>query len=80
MNEKREIVLPGDFLCEKAGRKVYSGVYTEGEKVFTKVLGISRIGENEVFVIPLAGVYIPKIGDTVIGTITSVESLDGWLI
>lgn len=79
MNEKKELVLPGDFLCEKVGRKVYSGAYSEGEKVFAKVFGISRIGENEVLVIPLAGVYIPKIGDNIIGTVTSVE-ISGWMV
>lgn len=77
--EKREVVLPGDFLAEKGGRKVYSGAYVEGEKVYAKILGISRVGENEIFVIPLAGVYMPKIGDNVIGTVTSVE-VSGWMV
>jgi exosome complex component RRP4 len=73
------IVLPGDFLCEKAGKRVGSGAYFEGEKVFSKVLGIPRIGENEIYVIPLAGAYIPRIGDNVIGTISSVE-ISGWMV
>ncbi|MEM5772965.1 MAG: exosome complex RNA-binding protein Rrp4 [Candidatus Aenigmatarchaeota archaeon] len=79
MNEKREIVLPGEFLCEKAGRKVGSGAYFEGEKVFAKVLGIPKIDENEVSVIPLAGVYIPRVGDRVVGKILSVE-ISGWMV
>ncbi|MEM5766330.1 MAG: exosome complex RNA-binding protein Rrp4 [Candidatus Aenigmatarchaeota archaeon] len=79
MSEKREIVLPGELLCEKAGRKVGYGVYLEGEKVFSKVLGIPNIGENEVFVIPLAGAYMPRVGDRVIGKILSVE-ISGWMI
>jgi len=79
MNGKREVVLPGDFLAEKAGRKVGFGAYFEGEKVFAKVLGIARISENEIIVIPLAGVYIPRIGDKVIGTISSVE-VSGWMV
>ena len=79
MNEKVEIVLPGDFLAEKSGRRVGSGAYFEGENVFSKVLGIPRISENEISVIPLAGVYIPKIEDSVVGTISSVE-ISGWMV
>lgn len=75
----REIVLPGDLLCEKAGRKAGNGVYVEGEKIFAKVLGIPKIEENEVSVIPLAGVYIPRTGDRVIGKIVSVE-ISGWFV
>jgi exosome complex component RRP4 len=79
MTEKREIVLPGEFLCEKAGRKVGLGAYFEGEKVFAKVIGIPNIKENEVSVIPLAGAYIPKVGDRIIGKILSVE-ISGWMV
>ncbi|MEM5829454.1 MAG: exosome complex RNA-binding protein Rrp4 [Candidatus Aenigmatarchaeota archaeon] len=79
MSEKREIILPGEFICEKAGRKIGHGVYLEGEKVFSKILGIPNVGENEVFVIPLAGPYIPKVGDRVIGKVLSVE-ISGWIV
>ncbi|MEM5853988.1 MAG: exosome complex RNA-binding protein Rrp4 [Candidatus Aenigmatarchaeota archaeon] len=79
MNDKREIVLPGEFLGEKAGRKLGYGVYAENDKVFSKVLGIPKIGENEISVIPLAGAYIPKVGDRVIGKILSVE-ISGWFV
>jgi len=75
----RKIVLPGEFLEEKKGRKVGRGVYFEGEKVFAKVLGIPRISENEISVIPLAGVYLPSIGDRVIGVIAQVE-ISGWFV
>ncbi|MEM5879179.1 MAG: exosome complex RNA-binding protein Rrp4 [Candidatus Aenigmatarchaeota archaeon] len=79
MNEKREVVVPGEFLCEKTGRKVGHGAYFEGEKIFAKVLGIPKIEENEVSVIPLAGAYIPRIGDRIIGKVLSVE-ISGWMI
>jgi len=75
----REITLPGDFLEEKKGRKLGINVYVEGEKVFAKVLGIPIITENEIKVVPMAGVYIPKINDKVIGIIDRVE-ISGWLV
>jgi exosome complex component RRP4 len=79
MNERKEVVLPGEFLAEKEGRRVGFGAYFEENKVFAKVLGIPRIDENEISVIPFAGVYIPRIGDKIIGTITSVE-ISGWMV
>jgi len=79
MNEKREIVLPGELIGEKLGRKVGFGAYFEGERVFAKVLGIPRVEENEISVIPFAGVYIPRIGDKIIGIISSVE-VSGWMV
>lgn len=79
MSEKNEIVLPGDLICKREGRKVGLGVFVEGDNVFAKVLGIPRIKENEISVVPLAGVYIPRIGDNVIGTIASVE-VSGWMV
>jgi len=79
MSEKNEIVLPGELIGDRAGRKIGPGVFVEGEKVFAKVLGIPRVRENEISVISLAGVYIPKIGDNVVGTISSVE-VSGWMV
>ena len=67
MNE-RKIVLPGEFLGEKRGRKT-KNAYLEGEKVYSKVLGILKVTDNEISVIPLAGKYMPKVGDRVVGVI-----------
>jgi exosome complex component RRP4 len=75
----RRIVLPGDFITEKAGKKIGSGVYFEGDKIFSKVLGMPRIRENEVSVIPLSVNYIPRINDRIIGIVSSVE-IAGWMI
>jgi exosome complex component RRP4 len=80
MNEKvRKIVLPGEFLSFREGRKLGNYVYQEGEKVFSKVIGIPKILENCIDVIPLAGTYFPKIGDRVIGIVKNVE-VSGWFV
>ncbi|MDI6798419.1 MAG: exosome complex RNA-binding protein Rrp4 [Candidatus Aenigmarchaeota archaeon] len=76
--ETREVVLPGE-LIERKGRKIGKGVYAENDRVFAKVLGIPRIDEDEVSVIPLSGVYIPSVGDRVIGIVTQVE-ISGWSV
>ncbi len=79
MNEKNvlEVVLPGEFIAERNGKKIGRGVYLEGEKVYSKVLGIPKIEEDEISVIPLAGTYIPQVGQKVIGIISEVE-ISGW--
>ena len=81
MNEKkvRKIVLVGEFLGNVEGRKLGDYVYEEDGKVFSKVIGIPRINENSIDVIPLKGKYMPKIGDRVIGIITEVE-VSGWFV
>lgn len=80
MSERvREIVLPGEFLGLREGRKLGNYVYQEGEKVFSKVIGIPKILENSMDVIPLAGTYFPKIGDRVIGIVKNVE-VSGWFV
>lgn len=75
----REAVLPGEFLDEKKGRKLSNSVYAEGNKVFAKVLGIPFIGTNEIKVLPMSGVYIPRINDKIVGVIKQVE-ISGWLV
>jgi exosome complex component RRP4 len=79
MPEVRPIVLPGELIEEKKGRKLGNNVYEENEKVFSKVLGIPKVTENEISVIPLAGVYFPRVGDKVIGIIREIE-VAGWFV
>ncbi len=75
----RQVVLPGDLIDERKGRKLGNGVYEENDKAFSKFLGVPRTNENEINVIPLSGIYLPKFGDRVIGIIDSVE-VSGWFI
>ncbi len=75
----REIVLPGDMLGERKGRRLGNGVYEEDDKVFSKFVGVPRINENELSVIPLSGTYLPRFGDRVIGVVEAVE-VSGWFV
>jgi exosome complex component RRP4 len=79
MKTLREVVLPGEFIEDRKGRKLGTGVFAEGEKVFSKVLGIARMDENEIYVIPLSGVYVPKVGDRIVGVIEETE-ISGWSV
>ncbi|MFH0711107.1 MAG: exosome complex RNA-binding protein Rrp4 [Candidatus Aenigmatarchaeota archaeon] len=73
------VVIPGELLEERKGRKIGQGIYVEGDKVFSKVVGVTRINDVEMSVVPLAGVYLPYYEDRVIGTIESVE-VSGWVV
>jgi len=77
--EVREVVIPGELVGEKKGRRVGRGAYFKGDEVFAKVLGIVRSNKNEISVIPLSGVYLPKVGDKVIGTISKL-AISGWMV
>lgn len=75
----REIILPGEMVDERKGRKLGTDVYIEGDKVLSKVLGIPKVDENEISVIPLSGTYIPKVGDRVVGLVDEIE-ISGWSV
>jgi exosome complex component RRP4 len=75
---QREIVLPGTYIGERKGRKIVN-CYVEGEKVFSKVLGVLKISEEEIAVVPLAGKYFPRVGDRIIGRIEEIE-VSGWWV
>lgn len=75
----REIVLVGDYVCDRNGRKISDTVYEENGKVFSKVIGIPKITNEEINVIPLKYAYIPKVGDRVIGIVKEVET-SGWIV
>ncbi|TAL47767.1 RNA-binding protein [archaeon] len=74
-----KLVLPGDLIGERKGRRFGRGTFVEGENVYSAVLGIPRASEVEISVIPMSGVYLPVMGDRVIGTIKSVE-VSGWTV
>jgi len=76
---KRLIVLPGDFIKERKGEKLGKNVYVEGSNVFSRVIGILKLSENEIEVYPLSGKYMPMVGDKVVGIVKEVE-VSGWLI
>jgi exosome complex component RRP4 len=72
-----DIVIPG----EKVGKKSQRGdfTYIEDNDINAAVFGLKNDKGNRVSVIPLAGQYIPKEGDMIVGIVTDVMRT-GWLI
>lgn len=66
------IVLPGQLI----GEGIYHDIncFKEGKDIFSYVQGTVRIEDSRIRVIPMSGVYIPKVDDLIIGVITGVST------
>jgi len=76
--ERKAIVVPGDVLAE-GNFKPGDYVVRIGNKLFATQIGLVEVKGNTVFVVPLRGKYIPRVGDLVIGTIVDY-SLTSWKV
>jgi len=71
---KRRYVVPGDKIIEGSFRPLIN-VIKVGNSIIATRIGIAETGRDGVKVIPLSGVYIPRVNDIVIGKITDHSSL-----
>jgi exosome complex component RRP4 len=77
--EKREIVIPSQFLGDVKNSKAGHGTFIENGKIYSERLGILNKREEYINVIPLKGRYDPIEGDFVIG-IVEEASASSWLV
>lgn len=75
---ERILVLPGDEI-PGSGLRPGPGTYRLNGRIYASVLGLLLQHPPEVRVIPLSGRYIPKPRDTVVGTVTDVQTTF-WLL
>jgi exosome complex component RRP4 len=75
---KRKYVVPGDRIIEGNFRPL-SNVTKSGNSIFATRIGIAEATRDGIKVIPLSGVYIPRVNDIVIGKITDHSSLS-WQV
>lgn len=66
----RQIVIPGQLLAEN--ERFGEGCFLENSKIYSNLYGLARI-KNGVEVIPLNGIYVPKVGDVVIGIVKEIH-------
>lgn len=66
--EKHQIVSPGDLLAE-GEFYVGEGAFREDHKIYSSILGLAELRGRTIVVVPLQGIYYPKIGDVVIGKV-----------
>src|SRR5579884_927150 len=71
---RRKYVIPGDKIIEGNFRPL-SNVIRSGNMLIATRIGIAEVGRDGAKVIPLSGVYIPRVNDLVIGKIIDHSSL-----
>ena len=71
---KRKYVIPGDKIVDGNYRPLMN-VIRIGDSIISTRIGIAEAGRDGIKVIPLSGVYIPRINDIVIGKIVDRSSL-----
>ena len=80
MTEKeREIVIPGEIIKEGDDYLPGEGTRREGKNIVASRFGLKDEQNRLVKIIPLSGVYIPRRGNLVIGTVADI-SFNGWMM
>ncbi|KAA0006034.1 MAG: RNA-binding protein [Thermoplasmata archaeon] len=77
--EKREIVIPGQFLDDIKRNKPGRGTFVENGKIYAEVLGVLNKNAGYINVVPLKGRYDPVENDLVIGVVLEAMS-SSWLV
>ncbi len=76
--QNRELVTPGHLLgAGKLTVTTPTTVYVLDGKYFSAVVGLAGVEGDKIGVIPLEGFYYPKVGDVVVGIVTSV-GVSSW--
>lgn len=76
--ERRQLVTPGDLVAD--GKYIAGeNTYMEDKKIYASRIGLVEYTDKKVDVLALRAFYIPKIEDTVIGTIMEV-GFNGWTV
>lgn len=74
LKKDKELTVPGEIVAQGLDYLPGQGTYRKGEDVISKVLGIVKTKNSVITIIPLAGVYIPRENDKIIGQIEEVEN------
>ena len=77
--ENKNIVVPGEILAEGMDFLPGEGAFRDKEQVISKRVGLLNVDGRAIKIIPLAGPYLPKIGDRIICTVIDV-TYTGWRV
>ncbi len=77
--KERQLVIPGETLAIGLDYLPGNGCFREDNKIKAKLLGLARIKDRFISVIPLAGVYKPRPGDGIIGFVEDIQTTF-WII
>ncbi len=79
MIEDKKTVVPGEVLAKGIDYLPGHNSYKKDGKVRSKILGLARVKNHLINVIPLSGAYMPQENDGVIGEIVDVQPTS-WLV
>ncbi len=77
--KNKEIVIPGEEMATGMEYLPSFGTYRDKDKIVASRLGLVSIEGKIIRIIPLAGKYIPRRGDVIIGRVEDV-SYSGWRV
>ena len=72
--KERQLVIPGETLATGLDFLPSSGSFRVNNEIKSKILGLTKIKDRFIGAIPLSGVYIPKMGDGVIGFVDDMQT------
>jgi len=75
--QEKDIVIPGQLLAEGMDFLPGENTYREQEKIYSKVLGLVSLQGHVLKITALAGPYILKVGDKIIGKVFDI-AMSGW--
>ena len=78
VTEANQVVAPGELLAD-GDHQLGENAYRIGTQIFSACIGLLEVDGNRVFVVPLKGGYIPRVGDLVAGRIVDI-GLSGWSV
>jgi len=79
LTEDRKIVVPGEILAKGIDYLPGHGTYKMNSEIRSKVLGLVKIKNHLINVVPLSGGYMPQERDGVIGEVVDVQPY-AWLV
>jgi exosome complex component RRP4 len=77
--DERKLVTPGEKIVEGMDYLPGEGAHRSGSEIRASILGLAYTRDRLVKVIPLAGRYMPKRDDPVIGIVTEVR-YSNWIL
>lgn len=77
LKENKEIVAPGETIAEGMSYIPGNGTYRLDDNVVSERIGIVKVNNKIIKVIPLSGPYIPKVNDLIVAKVTDTTGR-GW--
>lgn len=75
--QERDVVVPGEILATGMDYLPGENTYRENENIYSKVLGLASISSRVIKITPLAGPYVPTVGDKIIARVIDI-TFSGW--